>query len=275
MTATNEAALIGTVGWRLCAIAGGDNPMLSLPPDGETQAAPVRLPDLPPAFLYLYATLESEMTGDRFPAEDDHRSAGEAAPTRALGYVLGVTSAVHGEGVSTVAVNLARAAAAATFDRVLVVEISLGEPVLAGRLGAEPSPLEGAGVVSLIEDAGADVPLLRLDADAAVFLLPAGRAPRNAARCARSPRARAVLSALRAAFDLVILELPPVVTDDANPLAQHTDGVAFVARAGVTPRAAVNAAINRVGRERVRGVVMNDTETRVPENLRRRLLAGT
>ena len=254
----------GTVGWRLFQLGTGDKiPVLhALTAESDTFPMPVRLDPLPESFRYLYATLEAEIGRER----------GEKGVT-GTGYILGVTSAVQGEGVSTVALHLARAAAAATFKRVAIVELSLSQPVLAARVGAGDSPLSDAGAVSLLENTDPTVPVLRLASDAELYLLPAGRLPQNPSRSARSPRLADLLAAARTEFDLVIIDMPAVASDNAHPLAAHTNGVAFVVRAGVTPRTTVSHAMERVGRHLVRGVVMNDVHSPVSPDLRRRLLA--
>lgn len=256
MTPIYESETTGAVGWRLFQLGTGDAATFyPLTAEADTLEASLRLGDTPDEFGYLYATLETDIA------------------QKPDGYVLGVTSAVSGEGVSTVALHLARIAAAKTFKRVGLLELSLGEPTLAGRVGAESSPLVNAGVVSLIENNDPTVPVLRLASDSDVSLLPAGRSPQNPSRAARSPRVRDILIAARDRFDLVIVDMPSVASDNAHPLAVYTDGIAFVVRAGITPKTTVAKAMERVGRYRIRGMVLNDTHSPVPPGLRSRLLA--
>ncbi|MBC8142447.1 MAG: hypothetical protein H7Y38_13515 [Armatimonadetes bacterium] len=256
MTPLYETDTTGAVGWRLFQLGTGDAATFHpLTAEADTLEVLLRLGEMPDSFGTLYAQLENDIA------------------QKPDGYVLGVTSAVGGEGVSTVALHLARAAASKTFKRVGLLEMSLGEPVLAGRVGAETSPLTGAGAVSLIENADPTVPVLRLASDSDISLLPAGRLPQNPSRSARSPRVRDIIAAARDRFDLVILDLPAVVSDNAHPLCVYADGLAFVVRAGITPRTTVARAIERVGRHRVRGMVLNDTYSPVPPGLKKRLLA--
>ena len=79
-----------------------------------------------------------------------------------------------------------------------------------------------------------------------------------------------ILSA-RMAFDVVIVDMPAVATDNALPLTRHMDGLLVVARAGVTPRDVVAQALDALGRDKVIGVTLNRIKSAGPSWLRKRL----
>ena len=93
-------------------------------------------------------------------------------------YVLGITSAVLGEGKTTVALHLAMTIARDTFKKVCLIDMSLGKGDLAARLGV---PARGEGVVPVLEDSDNVVPTLQLAGCENLVIIPAGKVPTNAA----------------------------------------------------------------------------------------------
>jgi Mrp family chromosome partitioning ATPase len=66
---------------------------------------------------------------------------------------------------------------------------------------------------------------------------------------------------LRARFDRIVIDTPPVILADTHVLARLADGVLIVVRAGVTPRPALEHALAGVDRARVLGIVMNAVDS--------------
>jgi capsular exopolysaccharide synthesis family protein len=157
--------------------------------------------------------------------------------------VLVVTSAVQGEGKSTVAAGLARAAALAG-QTVALVEADLRRPTFHEQfhLGDDRRGLTAALV------AGTPVrELLRpvLPGLKSLLILPAGAMPPNAAELLRSDDMRRVLRELSDDVDLVILDAPPLLpVADAQVLLDHpeVDACVLVARAYRTTRDAAKRA---------------------------------
>ncbi len=209
----------------------------------------LRVEKTPAEFSHLYAALERQAPGIGEIAGLDTDMLG-----RAGSYVLGVTSAVGGEGKTTIALHLAMTIARDTFKKVCLLDMSLGGSDLAARLGM---PSTGEGVVGVLEESGTVVPTLQLTGCDNLVIIPAGRAPVNAAKLARSPRVEQLISSARFAFDVVVVDLPPVSSDNALPLVKATDGVLVVVRAGATPQAVVSRALDMLGRDKVLGVTLN------------------
>lgn len=211
--------------------------------------------DIPAVFAHLYASVERH--GERMPS-------GRAT-------VLGVTSAVGGEGKTTVALHLARNAARDSFGSVCLIDLGLGESGLCRRLGVSAP---GEGVIDLLENVDGpapELPLVQLLGADALILMPAGKAAANPARTARSPRMAELIAAARRMFDVVIVDLPPVESGNAIPITAHLDGVLMVVCAGATPGHRVNRALDQIGRERVLGVVLNRMTSSLPARLRKML----
>ena len=230
-------------------------------PAVETRSVPqtlaLELPPTPPEFEHLYAALE------RQAASLSGRPAGSVGLTPP--FALGVTSAVAGEGKTTVALHLALTAARNTYKRVCLLDMSLSADGLGTLLGLPMGT--GEGVVSILEDAGTVVPTLQIAGCDNLVIIPAGKAAEHPARLARAPRAAQLLASARHAFDLVIVDLPAVSSDNVLPLCQPLDGILLVVRAGATPQPVVADALEMLGRERVLGVTLNRI---APEAAKRR-----
>ena len=188
-----------------------------------------------------------------------------SSPSRC--FVVGVTSAVYGEGKTTVAMNLAVTMAQNSPERVALVDLNLRNRDLQARLNIAPC----AGIVELIEGGEDDLAGVVHKTEYENFtVVPAGRRSANPARLARSPQLVEIISALRAANDFIVMDMAPVLpVTDTRILARLVDGIVMVVRAGVTPREIVARAIDVVGEDRVLGVVLNGTETAMPKWLRR------
>lgn len=148
-----------------------------------------------------------------------------------------VTSAVPAEGKSTAAAGLARAAALAG-QNVVLVEVDLRRPTFKDQfdLGGDNRGLSTA----LIGGASAPSLLRRvLPGLSTLVVLPSGPTPPNAAELLRSPQMGRVLEELKQVADLVILDAPPLLpVADSQVLLDRPeiDAVIIAARAYHTTR---------------------------------------
>jgi capsular exopolysaccharide synthesis family protein len=156
--------------------------------------------------------------------------------------VVLVTSAVQGEGKSTLSKSLA-VLVAKQGRRVLLVEADLRRPQMHEYTG-----MTGTGGLSVAlstqEDGenglGAS---LSLNEVATLTLLPAGPIPPDPAELLDSARMRCLVQAWREQFDLVILDGPPALpVTDALALAGMADTTILVARSGLTARSSLRRA---------------------------------
>jgi Mrp family chromosome partitioning ATPase len=231
--------------------------------DTASPAVNLRVEKTPPEFSHLYAALERQIAGVGDVTLLSGETLGSDRP-----FVLGVTSALVGEGKTTVALHLAMTIARDTYKRVCLIDLSLGKGELAGRLGV---PTRGEGVIPVLEDDSHVVPTLQIAGLDNLVIIPAGKLPANPPRLVRSPRVAQLILSARTAFDVVVVDMPAVATDHALPLTRHMDGVLVVARAGVTPRDVVNQALDGLGRDKVIGVTLNRIQQTGPAWLRRRM----
>lgn len=270
VTTVMERAMIdGThAGWKDRTLRPDESLTRGAEPTSGVPAAPaptlsLRAERTPAEFSHLYASLERQISGVGEVTLMSGETLGAERP-----YVLGVTSAVLGEGKTTVALHLAMTIARDTFKRVCLIDMSLGKGDLGARLGV---PSRGEGVVAVLEDANNVVPTLQLAGCDNLVVIPAGKSPTNAARLARSPRVAQLIISARMAFDVVIVDLPAVASDNALPLARHVDGLLVVARAGATPADVVASALDALGRDKVVGVTLNRVKSSAPRWLQKQM----
>lgn len=172
---------------------------------------------------------------------------------RGLGCIA-LTSALPGEGKSTVSLGLATAEARDRGRRVLLVEADLRRPSLSSTLGLPPSP----GLSEWL-NGGLDQLPVRLIEPAGFFLLSAGQAPLERPENLASPLMEAVIQSARQAFNVILVDAPPVLpVADTILLQDLVDGFLLVARSRLTPRAAILDALGRLRPDKLLGVVLND-----------------
>jgi capsular exopolysaccharide synthesis family protein len=165
-----------------------------------------------------------------------------------------ITSAVEGEGKTTVAVDLAHAVAL-TGRHTVLIELDLRRPTFARHLDVDPS----RGVTSaLVGDASLDELIVEPLADVpSLLVLPAGRLPHNPSELLGSLRIAELIDELTTPAGIVIIDAPPLnpVSDTqvllSNP-AIHASLI--VARVENTTRDEVRRARGILDRNMVRPV---------------------
>lgn len=178
-----------------------------------------------------------------------------------------VTSAVEGEGKSTVAWNLALAAAHAGV-RVVLIDADLRRPVQGQRLDIHA----GGGLSEVLAGIAAPTEVaqtITVDVPGGpginVDVVASGMVPPSPIALLERPDARDSLAELCEGYDLAIFDTPPVtVVGDAKVLMTMTDGVVIVSRLGRLTRRIFNelrAALEPM-QVTVLGVIVNGGATR-------------
>jgi capsular exopolysaccharide synthesis family protein len=171
-----------------------------------------------------------------------------------------ISSPLAHDGKSTVVMNLATALAERGKRRVLVVETDLHHSSLADSLKLRPS----VGLTEcLIDEATQPLSAIRRIEPLGWYLLSAGEPRRNPTELLQAPAFGHIMEQLSPCFDWILIDSPPVIPlTDSISLQQHADATIIVARAGRTPREAVEKTIELLGKKNILGVILNGMEAR-------------
>jgi len=154
-----------------------------------------------------------------------------------------VTSPAADDGKTATVANLGAVFAQAG-ERVVLVSCDLRRPRLARFFGLD----EQAGLTAvLLGERSLDEVVQPVGGHETLWLLGAGKVPANPAELLAGPAARDVFAALRAEFDLVLIDSPPVLpVTDAAVLSKEADGTLMVVSAGQTRRADLRRAADKL-----------------------------
>jgi len=170
--------------------------------------------------------------------------------------LLVVTSPRLGEGKTTTSANLALTMAQEFQHKVVLVEADLRRPTLAALFGIEAGPglVDVLVGTSTLEDALIPIP------GHSLFLLAAGAGAARSTELLASSAMQRTVDSLRARFDRIVIDTPPMTLSDTHVLTRLADGVLMVVRSGVTPRPAVEQALTGLDRRKLVGIVLNEVE---------------
>jgi len=167
---------------------------------------------------------------------------------------IGITSALPGEGKSTLSAGLAAALARDAGRRVLLVEADLRRPTIAATLGLAPA----SGLGEFLRGGLDEVPV-RLVQPGGFHLVVAGRMPLEEPEALGSPLMDGLLRSARRDFDVVLLDVAPILPVADTILMQDLiDGFLLVVRSRQTPRDAILEALSRLREDKIMGLVLND-----------------
>ncbi len=173
--------------------------------------------------------------------------------------VIGVSSALSGEGKSLSAINLAHTLSQLD-KKVILIDCDMRRPTLAEKLGIQNKPglssfLTGqSNTEGLIQNCGIQ------KEENAFHVITAGENPPNPIELLSSKRMAGVLKGLRQAYDYIILDLPPVgEVSDALAVAKETDGMLLVVRQNYCDRIVLSDTVRQFAflNSKILGVVFN------------------
>ncbi len=172
-----------------------------------------------------------------------------------------VTSALAGEGKSTLALGLA-ASAARLHQRVLLIDADLRRPSLHKLLDL---PNE-QGLSTLLNDEAAapNQSVQLLDLDANISILTSGPTPTDPAKLLSCRRMGELMAAFEKSYDLVLVDAPPVLgTVDSIIAASFCTGVLVVGRIGRVTRTELAQAIASLSKLNAIGIVANGASSHI------------
>lgn len=174
-----------------------------------------------------------------------------------------VTSAITGEGKSTIAALLAVTSAHHKKRKTLLIDSDLRRPVVHEMFNVENK----IGFSELIteqtdfEAALTSTPLEDL------WLLPAGRVEGNPTEMIREDVIRKVVERAVFSFDLVIVDCAPIIpVSDPAIISTAVDGVVIVIRAGKTQKEVVQRARDIIikAEAKIIGLILNNVQGALP-----------
>ncbi|UPW18276.1 polysaccharide biosynthesis tyrosine autokinase [Agarivorans sp. TSD2052] len=178
--------------------------------------------------------------------------------------LIAVSSAVPGEGKTTVSINLALSMA--QMEKTLLIDCDLRRPSVGKRFGLKVSHL---GLSNLI--------LMGSDMDECIYLheksglsvLPAGMLVPNAQELLASQKFIELIASLEKHYDKIIFDTPPVVAvSDALILGKIAGGCALVIGSGTTKLKQLNGSIAKFVDHSIPidGVILNRTVAKSSED---------
>ncbi|MBD2388126.1 GumC family protein [Cylindrospermum sp. FACHB-282] len=184
---------------------------------------------------------------------------GSDAPIRSLV----ISSVGQGDGKSTIAIQLAQAAAAMG-QRVLLVDANLRAPILHNRVGL----MNIQGLTDVIsQDLDWNNVIERSPQEENLFVMSAGPIPPDSVRLLASQKMQDLMDSLQTTFDLVIYDTPPLLGfADAYLLAANTNGIVLVAGLGKLKRTELHQTLEeiQISNTPILGMIANKSKDAMP-----------
>ncbi|HWX58073.1 polysaccharide biosynthesis tyrosine autokinase [Bradyrhizobium sp.] len=179
------------------------------------------------------------------------------------GKVIGIVSALPGEGKTTVAAGFA-SFVARSGGRTLLVDADLRNPSLSRTLGYTNTP----GLLELVADKTSFEDLLITDSKYKFDFLPSASRikPSNSSDILNSPAVKQMLKSAASSYDYVLVDLPPVLpVVDVKAVAHLFDAFVLVVEWGSTSTEEVVKAVaaSPILSERLLGAVLNKADEAV------------
>jgi polysaccharide biosynthesis transport protein len=225
--------------WQASA-AWGTEPIIKLPfgqPEGMA-ACTIEVIHSPPAwesFDLIYKNIQLQNSGSTFSP-------------------LIITSALEGEGASTIALGLA-ISAARLHQRVLLIDADFRQPMLHQQLNL---PNE-YGLSTLLEsNATMPMPSHIPTSDLCLDILTSGPIPKDPVNLLSSPQMQRLMAGFEQAYDLVLLNTPPVLgMVDTLLVASFCRGVVLVTRIDRVTKTALTETTAMLNKLNTIGIVAN------------------
>ncbi|HEV2424140.1 MAG TPA: polysaccharide biosynthesis tyrosine autokinase [Terriglobia bacterium] len=170
-----------------------------------------------------------------------------------------VTSALPSEGKTTTAINLG-VTLAALGNKVVIVDCDMRRPAVHRGTAVENNPGFVQCLTGHVDLGSALLPVSGVEN---LSVIPCGPIPPNPAEVLSSPLCADLLHRLRAQFEYVLVDSPPLLSvADSRILATLVDAVVLVARAHATPYDVVRRARTLLygSGARILGVALNDLD---------------
>lgn len=177
--------------------------------------------------------------------------------------VVTLTSINPNEGKSLTAINLAWLLAQTDGVSALLIDGDLRKPSLARYLGLQADK----GLSELIAgEAELEEVVVKLE-PSGLHLIAGGAVKSDSSELLSGPKFREVLARLKQMFDYILIDAPPLaIFADSSILINQSDGAILVLRAGSTKYSTATRILENLPREKMLGVVLNDSEDFLEED---------
>jgi len=227
-------------------------------PSAKLQRQPIPTPD------YVGENLVSEFAAKSYAAEQFRMLRTNLlfpADGKSPRCIL-VTSALPDEGKSFVSANLAITFAQNIDKHVLLVDCDMRRPTVHTLFGYASAPglSDHLAHSRPLEELILRTPYERLR------ILPGGAPPPNPAELLSSNRMADLIDEIRYRYDdryIIVDSPPPHLTAETSAMARLVDGILLVVRSGSTKREMVEDVVEKLGREKILGLVANWVDERV------------
>ena len=173
--------------------------------------------------------------------------------------IIGVTSAQPSEGKSTVSLNLAYSMAELG-KHVLLIDADMRRPSIHIKSGVMRTP----GLSDLLGSSNSISASIRkyesTKNETSFDIMPGGEIPPNPSELLNSKRMQSLLQTLSTAYDIIVIDLPPVgAVIDAVSVSKLADGMLVVLRENNCPRGVFNDCVSQLqeANARILGFVIN------------------
>ncbi len=168
-----------------------------------------------------------------------------------------VTSTLPQEGKTFTASGLVGVFAQEPGKRVLLIDADMRKPRSGWSFGLNGSS-SNSGLTEVLRGNLKFQNALLTSVNPEFCFLPAGPLPPNPSELLSSPNMEDVLKTASESFDWIILDSPPALSfSDTTLLSPLCDTVIMVVRANSTPSKLVTNTVNRIGQDRICGIVLN------------------
>ncbi|MBI4396171.1 MAG: polysaccharide biosynthesis tyrosine autokinase [Elusimicrobia bacterium] len=188
---------------------------------------------------------------------------------------LMVTSALEAEGKTTTSVNVAVSMANELSGQVLLMDCDLRRGGVGKKLGCAA----GIGLSNFLESSCPLEAILKPTKIDGLTVIGAGPTPTaSPTRLLSSDRMRKLMDVLRAKYDTIIIDAPPVLhLADVPVLTLYADGIVMVVQVGKTPRELVTNAqttLEQAHRVNVLGYILTHVDHVIPPYIHHYLKGG-
>lgn len=160
-------------------------------------------------------------------------------------HVIGVSSAMTGEGKTITAINLAYSLSQLK-KKVLIIDCDLRRPSIYKKLAIDKGPGLSEYLTGQLHMAEIIKPFEFKDSQSNFDIIVSGENPPNPMELISSEKMRNAIDKLRADYDYVIIDLPPIgEVSDALAVADYVDGLLLVVRQNYCNRVALAEAVSQ------------------------------